>query len=129
MKIFKRIREGEKMPIGYGIVGISPQFLGIEIGLLPFNYIKREYWKFVMKWKKEKWEKRILRELNIQRSEAYQEGKNEVYSEFYNKYTDWLEHAVEIFVDDKDLGKAFKLIANSKRRKKLDLLFQPKGNK
>jgi hypothetical protein len=39
------VREGERAPLGYGLVGWRPEYLGAEIAPMPWNWIKRFiYW-------------------------------------------------------------------------------------
>ena len=65
------INEGEAMPIGYGLVGISFERLGFEVLPIPICWIKRFWYWTIQKTKLFDWEKELSkRQLNTHRKLA-----------------------------------------------------------
>jgi hypothetical protein len=65
------LREGEKIPFGYGIVGLAPEYFNsIEVQPIPFHWIKRWWYQQIHNFKLKDWEKQLMEV----RLKAYKEG-------------------------------------------------------
>lgn len=69
------IKEGERVPFGYGFVTQRFDYKGVEVQLIPFCWLKR-FWLTVFKWgSQDKWEQ----EKSVAYREGFEAGTNNAY--------------------------------------------------
>lgn len=72
------IKEGSKVPFGFGLVGVSPvHYRGMEVQPVPFNYVKKWWYKVLRDTK--------LTDLDQQIANAQETGYKQGFTEGYDQ--------------------------------------------